>query len=61
MVLPDYSCAMDATSVLKQKSVIRRQRRVISLGWRASVFVVVSEIEKRSRLQESFMKQGFWQ
>jgi P4 family phage/plasmid primase-like protien len=54
---PDYACAMDANSVLKQKrdsaaasgDIARLQGKRI---------VVVSEIEKGSRVQESFMKQA---
>jgi putative DNA primase/helicase len=54
---PDYACAMDAASVLKQKrdsaaasgDIARLQGKRI---------VVVSEIEKGSRVQESFMKQA---
>jgi len=54
---PDYSCAMDAASVLKQK-----RDSAAASGDIARVegkrLVVVSEIEKGSRLQESFLKQA---
>lgn len=54
---PDYACAMDANSVLKQKrdsaaasgDIVRLEGKRLA---------IVSEIEKGSRLQESWMKQA---
>jgi putative DNA primase/helicase len=54
---PDYACTMDASSVLKQKRNSAAPSGDIARleGVR---LVVVSEIEKGSSLQESFMKQA---
>jgi len=54
---PDYSCAMDANSVLKQKRDSGAASGDIA-RLEGKRLVVVSEIEKGSRLQESFMKQA---
>jgi putative DNA primase/helicase len=54
---PDYSCAMDATSVLKQKRDSAAASGDIA-RLEGKRLVVVSEIEKGSRVQESFMKQA---
>jgi P4 family phage/plasmid primase-like protien len=51
----DYACAMDASSVLKQKrNSAAASGDIARLEGKRLVFV--SEIEKGSRLQESFMK-----
>jgi putative DNA primase/helicase len=52
---PDYACAMDANSVLKQKRDSSAASGDIA-RLEGKRIVVVSEIEKGSRLQESFMK-----
>jgi P4 family phage/plasmid primase-like protien len=52
---PDYACAMDANSVLKQKRDSAAASGDIA-RLEGKRIVVVSEIEKGSRLQESFMK-----
>jgi phage/plasmid-associated DNA primase len=57
---PDYACAMDANSVLKQKRDSAAASGDIA-RLEGKRLVVVSEIEKGSRLQESFMKTGIWQ
>jgi P4 family phage/plasmid primase-like protien len=54
---PDYACAMDANSVLKQKRDSAAASGDIA-RLEGKRLVVVSEIEKGSRLQESFMKQA---
>jgi P4 family phage/plasmid primase-like protien len=54
---PDYSCAMDANSVLKQKRDAAAASGDIA-RLEGKRIVVVSEIEKGSRVQESFMKQA---
>jgi len=54
---PEYSCAMDANSVLKQKRDSGAASGDIA-RLEGKRLVVVSEIEKGSRLQESFMKQA---
>jgi len=54
---PDYACAMDANSVLKQKRDSASASGDIA-RLEGKRLVVVSEIEKGSRLQESFMKQA---
>lgn len=53
---PDYACAMDANSVLKQKRDSAAASGDIA-RLEGKRMVVVSEIEKGSRLQESFLKQ----
>ncbi|MCZ2153103.1 MAG: phage/plasmid primase, P4 family [Bryobacterales bacterium] len=54
---PDYAIAMDANSVLKQKrDSAAASGDILRLEGRR--MVVVSEIEKGSRVQESFMKQA---
>jgi putative DNA primase/helicase len=52
---PDYACAMDANSVLRQKRDSAAASGDIA-RLEGKRIVVVSEIEKGSRLQESFMK-----
>jgi len=52
---PDYACAMDAASVLKQKRDSAAASGDIA-RLEGKRIVIVSEIEKGSRLQESFMK-----
>jgi putative DNA primase/helicase len=54
---PDYACAMDANSVLKQKRDSAAASGDIA-RLEGKRIVVVSEIEKGSRVQESFMKQA---
>lgn len=54
---PDYACAMDANSVLKQKRDSAAASGDIA-RLEGKRLVVVSEIEKGSRVQESFMKQA---
>lgn len=54
---PDYACAMDAASVLKQNRNSASASGDI-LRLQGKRLVVVSEIEKGNRLQESFMKQA---
>jgi len=54
---PDYACAMDATSVLKQKRDSAAASGDLA-RLQGKRLVVVSEIEKGSRLQESWMKQA---
>lgn len=54
---PDYACAMDANSVLKQKRDSAAASGDIA-RLEGKRLVVLSEIEKGSRLQESFMKQA---
>jgi len=54
---PDYACAMDATSVLKQNRDSAAASGDIA-RLEGKRIVVVSEIEKGSRVQESFMKQA---
>ncbi len=52
---PDYACAMDAASVLKQKRDSAAASGDIA-RLEGKRIVIVSEIEKGSRLQESFLK-----
>lgn len=52
---PDYACAMDASSVVKQKRNSAAASGDIA-RLQGKRLVVVSEIEKGSQLQESFMK-----
>jgi P4 family phage/plasmid primase-like protien len=54
---PDYSCAMEAASVLKQKRDSAAASGDVA-RLEGKRLVVVSEIEKGSRIQESFMKQA---
>jgi P4 family phage/plasmid primase-like protien len=54
---PDYACAMDAVSVLKQKRDSAAASGDIA-RLQGKRLVVVSEIEKGNRLQESFLKQA---
>jgi len=54
---PDYACAMDAASVLKQKRDSAAASGDIA-RLEGKRLVVVSEIEKGSRVQESFLKQA---
>jgi P4 family phage/plasmid primase-like protien len=54
---PDYACAMDANSVLKQKRDSAAASGDIA-RLEGKRIVVVSEIEKGKRLEESFMKQA---
>jgi len=54
---PDYSCAMDSNSVLKQKRDSAAASGDIA-RLEGKRLVVVSEIEKGSRLQQSFLKQA---
>jgi P4 family phage/plasmid primase-like protien len=54
---PDYACAMDANSVLKQKRDSAAASGDIA-RLEGKRLVVVSEIEKGSRVQESFLKQA---
>jgi putative DNA primase/helicase len=54
---PDYACAMDANSALKQKRDSAAASGDIA-RLEGKRIVVVSEIEKGSRVQESFMKQA---
>jgi len=53
----DYACAMDAASVLKQKRDSAAASGDIA-RLEGKRLVVVSEIEKGSRVQESFLKQA---
>jgi P4 family phage/plasmid primase-like protien len=54
---PDYACSMDANSVLKQKRDSAAASGDIA-RLEGKRLVVVSEIEKGSRVQESFLKQA---